>query len=229
MLADPPEPGRALLPDSVAHNRVAGFAGWVRRWGPLPVGRLYIPKTAGTGIYARPLKQGRFIKMKRIVLLIILALLAMPLLCEPVKSDVLTSKYGVSITERQESDYIEKDGYSFQYIGDGEWEITLLSETEDPEESEKRSSGLKGYIASDFWHFIPVYIIWELAVTLVAFLIFRKNLIAVKIIAGPLGGAIIFLYIWNIRHGVGWLILVILHLLVLFIEIAGILAMKKKV
>jgi hypothetical protein len=47
----------------------------------------------------------------------------MPLFCEVVKSDVLTSKYGVSYTERQRNNYIEKNGYSFRYLGNGTWDV----------------------------------------------------------------------------------------------------------
>jgi hypothetical protein len=58
--------------------------------------------------------------MKRIILLIVFAFFSMPLFCEVVKSDVLTSKYGVTYAERQKSNYIEKNGYYFRYTGNGQ-------------------------------------------------------------------------------------------------------------
>jgi hypothetical protein len=65
--------------------------------------------------------------MKKLIFLSVFALLAMPVFCEAVKSDVLTSKYGISYAERQKNNYIEKNGYSFQYLGNGTWDVKQLS------------------------------------------------------------------------------------------------------
>jgi hypothetical protein len=57
--------------------------------------------------------------MKRLIFLFVFAFLIMPVFCEAVKSDVLTSKYGISYAERQESNFFDKNGYSFRYLGNG--------------------------------------------------------------------------------------------------------------
>jgi len=41
----------------------------------------------------------------------------------------LTAKYGISYEERQESNYIVKNGYSFKYLGNGTWDVRQLSQT----------------------------------------------------------------------------------------------------
>jgi hypothetical protein len=66
--------------------------------------------------------------MKKTILFVGMVFFVMPLFCEAVKSDVLTSKYGVSYTERQRSNYIEKNGYSFQYLGNGTWDVKNVSQ-----------------------------------------------------------------------------------------------------
>jgi hypothetical protein len=68
------------------------------------------------------------IKMKKMIILFGMAFLAMPLFCEVVNSDVLTSKYGVSYAERQKSNFIEKNGYSFRYLGNGTWDVKNISQ-----------------------------------------------------------------------------------------------------
>ena len=65
--------------------------------------------------------------MKKIIALLILAFLVMPLFAEVVKSDVLTSRYGISYEERQKSNYIVKNGRSFSYLGNGTWEVKTIS------------------------------------------------------------------------------------------------------
>ena len=64
--------------------------------------------------------------MKKAIILAVLIAMAVPMFAAIVSSDELTSMYGVTYEERQRSNYIEKDGYSFQYIGDGKWEVTRL-------------------------------------------------------------------------------------------------------
>jgi hypothetical protein len=83
--------------------------------------------------------------MKRLIVLIGLAFLAMPLFCETVKSDDLTSKYGISNDERQKSSYIEKNGYSFRYIGNGTWDVNPLSKTA---KSTKTIKGISGFLVN---------------------------------------------------------------------------------
>jgi hypothetical protein len=65
--------------------------------------------------------------MKKLIFLFVFAFLIMPVFCEVVKSDVLTSKYDISYAERQESNYIDKNGYSFRYLGNGTWDVKQLS------------------------------------------------------------------------------------------------------
>jgi tetratricopeptide (TPR) repeat protein len=67
--------------------------------------------------------------VKKVIVFVGLVFLAVPLFCEVVKSDALTSKYGVSYAERQKSDYIEKSGYSFRYLENGTWDVRQLSQT----------------------------------------------------------------------------------------------------
>jgi hypothetical protein len=66
--------------------------------------------------------------MKKLIVFVGMVFLAMPLFCEVVKSDVLTSKYGVSYAERQKSNFIEKNGYSFRYLGNGTWDVNNISQ-----------------------------------------------------------------------------------------------------
>jgi hypothetical protein len=65
--------------------------------------------------------------MKKLLFLFVFAFLIMPVFCEVVKSDVLTSKYGISYAERQESNYIDKNEYSFRYLGNGTWDVKQIS------------------------------------------------------------------------------------------------------
>jgi hypothetical protein len=65
--------------------------------------------------------------MKKVFLGVLLVMASVPVFSFGVSSDELTSRYGVSYSERQKSDYIEKDGYSFRYIGNGKWDAQSLS------------------------------------------------------------------------------------------------------
>lgn len=67
--------------------------------------------------------------MKKYTLMFILVFSTVALHSLSVKSDELTSKYGVSYAERQASNYIEKEGYSFRYLGNGYWDINQLGQT----------------------------------------------------------------------------------------------------
>ncbi|MDR2478741.1 MAG: hypothetical protein LBD48_05450 [Treponema sp.] len=67
-------------------------------------------------------------EIKKTIALLGLVFLVMPVFCEVVKSDILTSKYGISYTERQKSNYIQKNGYSFHYLGNGTWEVKTLGQ-----------------------------------------------------------------------------------------------------
>ena len=65
--------------------------------------------------------------MKMIIILIGLTILVSPLFAFIVKSDELTSRYGISYQERQKNNYIEKGGYSFTYLKNGTWDVKALS------------------------------------------------------------------------------------------------------
>jgi nitrate reductase gamma subunit len=67
--------------------------------------------------------------MRKLIVLVVLVFLSVPIFSLVVPSDELTSKYGISYAERQKSDYIEKGGYSFQYLGNGTWDAKQLSQT----------------------------------------------------------------------------------------------------
>jgi nitrate reductase gamma subunit len=67
--------------------------------------------------------------MKKATLMFILVFSTVALYSFSVKSDELTSKYGVSYAERQASNYIEKGGYSFRYLGNGYWNVNQLTQT----------------------------------------------------------------------------------------------------
>jgi hypothetical protein len=67
--------------------------------------------------------------MKKITFLVFLSILTYPLFSFVVPSNDLTAKYGISYEEKQESNYIVKNGYSFQYLGNGTWDVKQLSQT----------------------------------------------------------------------------------------------------
>jgi hypothetical protein len=66
--------------------------------------------------------------MKKIIFLVFLAMMTVPLFSLVVPSAELTSKYGISYDERQKSNYIEKGGYSFKYLGNGTWDVRQLNQ-----------------------------------------------------------------------------------------------------
>ncbi|MDR0496009.1 MAG: hypothetical protein LBH42_00175, partial [Treponema sp.] len=68
----------------------------------------------------------RVFSVKKAMVLFFLIALTVPLFAAIVSSDDLTTRYGISYEERQKSNYIEKDGYSFRYMGDGKWEVLRL-------------------------------------------------------------------------------------------------------
>jgi hypothetical protein len=65
--------------------------------------------------------------LKTIIFLFALTFLASPLFAFVVKSDELTSRYGISYQERQNSNYIVKGDYSFSYLGNGTWDVKVLT------------------------------------------------------------------------------------------------------
>ncbi|MDR2782584.1 MAG: hypothetical protein LBB48_01865 [Treponema sp.] len=67
--------------------------------------------------------------MKKLIALVILVFFPLSLFSEIVSSDELSKKYGVSYGERQQSDYIEKDGYTFRYLGNGKWDVIVQENT----------------------------------------------------------------------------------------------------
>jgi nitrate reductase gamma subunit len=79
--------------------------------------------------------------MKKLIILVCLVFLVVPVFCELVKSDTLTSKYGISYAERQRSDYIEKSGYSFRYLGNGTWDVKVISQTSSRASASNDSNG----------------------------------------------------------------------------------------
>ena len=79
--------------------------------------------------------------MKKAMILVFLVALSVPIFAVVVTSDDLTSMYGVTYEERQSSDYLEKDGYSFEYLGEGKWEVTRLSGSSGSSSSRAASSG----------------------------------------------------------------------------------------
>jgi nitrate reductase gamma subunit len=81
-------------------------------------------------------------EMKKLIILICLVFLVVPVFCEMVKSDILTSKYGISYAERQKSNYIEKGGYSFRYLGNGTWDVKKISRTSSISSTSNDSTGL---------------------------------------------------------------------------------------
>lgn len=79
--------------------------------------------------------------MKHLIVFVIMTFLAMPIFAFVVKSDELTSKYGVTYSERQNSNYIVKGGHSFTYLGNGTWDVKTLSTN--------NSSSIKSSTSSD--------------------------------------------------------------------------------
>jgi hypothetical protein len=67
--------------------------------------------------------------MKKLTALVILVFLPLSVFSEIVSSDELSAKYGVSYEERQQRDYIEKDGYTFRYLGNGKWDVIAQDNT----------------------------------------------------------------------------------------------------
>jgi hypothetical protein len=64
--------------------------------------------------------------MKMTVFLVFLSIVTIPLFSFTVPSDELTTLYGISYEDRQKSNYIEKNGQSFQYLGNGTWDVRSL-------------------------------------------------------------------------------------------------------
>ena len=65
--------------------------------------------------------------MKKLIILIALTVFALPLFAFIVKSDELTTRYGITYQERQNNNYIVKGDYSFSYLGNGTWDVKKLS------------------------------------------------------------------------------------------------------
>ena len=79
--------------------------------------------------------------MNRLFLLFVLFFITFPLFSVVVPSNELTSTYGISYKERQKSNYIEKDGYSFRYLGNGTWDVKKLNQITNSDKID-RSTGI---------------------------------------------------------------------------------------
>jgi hypothetical protein len=90
---------------------------------------------------------------KMIILAVFASFFVTPLFCETVKSDALTSKYGISYAERQKSNYIEKGGHSFRYLGNGTWDVRSASSSN----SSKNSGLIKIAVIAGIIHIILTF------------------------------------------------------------------------
>ena len=78
--------------------------------------------------------------MKMIIFLFALTFFASPLFAFVVKSDELTSKYGISYQERQNNNYIVKGGYSFSYLGNGTWDVKTITSSSSSRSSDNNTN-----------------------------------------------------------------------------------------
>jgi hypothetical protein len=89
---------------------------------------------------------------------------------------------------------------------------------------------MEQFIESGFWHAILVVVIVGIISSLILgilHLIFKKNYKTLEGIITSVPGAVAYMYIWQIRHGIGWLIFGIICI-IWTISVVAALFIKKK-
>jgi len=79
--------------------------------------------------------------MRKILILFIFFFITFHIFAFVVPSNELTSKYGISYEDRQKSNYIERGGYSFSYLGNGTWDVKQISMAKSPTTTNSGGSG----------------------------------------------------------------------------------------
>jgi len=128
--------------------------------------------------------------LKIIVILFTLTILTSPLFAFVVKSDELTSRYGISYQERQNSNYIVKGGYSFSYLGNGTWDVKTLTSSSSKNSSDNNKSNyyILFIIIASVIHIIITICVYNLKGGSWAVIYFLLAPIALLIILGSAGG-----------------------------------------